>query len=221
MESAQLLSYEVYDLARTKYVGALEDVPADQRYAPVTMAQIMKADREVFKIFSKACKGYIVKTGSGVYPLEPFWEKALDSQKVHQILAQLPKVPEPSRQDRKSEGNSDLSSVWKAISNLSSKFDSKGGGKGSGGKSAFGGKASSGKASSPGRPRSREDRLPRPRELVGLHIETEDREPTCFGFNLDGCNEVKGGEAKCKRGHHVCARCLKPGHSQRDRQRCE
>ena len=46
---------------------------------------------------------------------------------------------------------------------------------------------------------------------------TPDGENLCFGYNISGCSEAADG-ARCKKGHHLCAKCFGP-HSIQDHEK--
>ena len=47
-----------------------------------------------------------------------------------------------------------------------------------------------------------------PKELLGLHHNTDEGERVCFNFNMKhGCKYAKPGSS-CKRGKHVCMKCF-------------
>lgn len=62
MEAAELLPLEVHEEVRTKFMDALDDEPADaERYECTSIAQIAKADAELFRRVAKSARGGIKK----------------------------------------------------------------------------------------------------------------------------------------------------------------
>ena len=41
----------------------------------------------------------------------------------------------------------------------------------------------------------------------GAFSKTPEGDNLCFAYNLSGCSEASDG-AKCRRGHHLCAKCF-------------
>ena len=54
------------------------------------MAQVEKADVELFRLIGDAARDGIVQQAIGTYPLEAELDKHLDGARIQQILANLP-----------------------------------------------------------------------------------------------------------------------------------
>jgi hypothetical protein len=210
MEAARLLPVEAHQAATVKFFEAMEDSPADpSRYAKSSIAQVAKADRELFAIVTKAAaRGSITKTLGGIYPLEAALRVSLLSARIEQILQPLPLSFAKAKDDAtRSVPSGDSAAVKKLtamVEGLQKKLNASGtrntdndmktkktlGKKGDGKKDRY-------KASMP-------------KELIGCESKNAANEPLCFGFNLPGgCPSNKVAGEKCAKGWHQCCKCLK------------
>ena len=211
MEVARLLPVEAHQDILGKWFGALEDEPADpDRYAKTAVAQIHKADAEVFRMFSQEVKTGIARRPDGVYPLEAPLARVLASARIQQILQPLVKLEKSvSKEQNKGKADPVSKQVQDAVAHAVAQALKKrgpGGGGGDGG----------GNKGDDSKPKGKGSKTLRPKELFDMDVTTKDGEPICFGFNLDGCDKAAPGE-RCYKGFHVCARkgCQK-AHPQRD-----
>ena len=211
MEAARVLSFELHQLIEAKWFEALEDEPADpERYSRTSVAQVHRADQELFRMLAKTSRGSIARRADGVYPLEAPLREALGSARIQQLLQPLAKSRSGDEKPSAGRG-SDPSTVSQLKQILQPLL--RGSGDRRGGGDSGGGGSSKGK----GRGKERGGKTPRmPKELVGLDFSTAKGEPICFAYNLDGCDKASPGQ-RCPKGWHCCMRpgCGKP-HGQRD-----
>ena len=209
MEAARLLSYEAAMEAPHAWFESLEDEPADpELYCKTTIAQVAKADLELFQIVARKCRTGIMQLASGAYPMEVHWRAALASSRIMQILLPLGKVvtPQPAvrhqppqQQPKPQQHVAVQQPAWDKKSKNQKKAAKAAGKKGSG---------KAGKAKGLG---------PRPQGLHHCASHTDQGEPICFGYNLGTCSAsaVPAG-GKCPKGLHVCAipGCFTANHHQ-------
>lgn len=197
MEAADLLPFQVHQAIQSKWMEALEEEPADaSAYSHTTLAQVVKADKELFSMLAKMSERTTIKRRpDGSYPLEQYVDRALSSQRIEVILQHLPRAsgtaagtPAAARSSHQQSGGSNqsgegaseqqLSRIWSAINNVNSRL-SVGRGKGgfanrwvsSGNSPGKGGKQSGGQGK--GRKatkgsKTKERGPPMPQELLGM-----------------------------------------------------
>ena len=203
-DQLDILPYEVGE----KYVNMLFDLTTHtvpSTHSPITMEQIMIADKHVWLKISEVCRTGVCKSILG-YPLEEALKKALADPIVMSSLQPLPK----------SRGGSHSESWKKETSYRPGPYQDerpsydKGKGKGKKGKN----KSTKGS----GKSKQYTGGGPMPNELRGGSSKNSDGVPVCFNFNLRGCQGAKPGE-RCQKGLHVCAKCFATDHvfSQRTR----
>jgi hypothetical protein len=213
MEAARLLPVEAHQAASVKFFEAMEDSPADPtRYEKASLAQVAKADRELFAIVSKAAaRGSITKTAGGIYPLEAVWRVSLLSARIEQILAPLPTSHAAksgsSTTAHVAPTNSGESAAVKKLTTLveglqkrlkdqSGVIDPKL--KKKGDRTKGDGK------------KKEAYKVMMPKGLIGCKSKNAEEENLCFGFNLPGgCPSGKAPGEKCPKGWHQCCKCLK------------
>jgi hypothetical protein len=211
MEVARLLPMEAHRDISNKWFAALEDDPADpDSYAKTTIAQIHKADAEVFRMLGNAVKTGLARRPDGVYPLESHVATVLASARIQQILQPLLRAddkrekPKETDKSKTDQVTATLKSMQEAAAQAVAQALKKRGRPG----------GASDQSKSKGKGKGA--RTPRPKELLNMDVTTRDGEPLCYAFNLDGCDKAAPGE-RCAKGHHLCARkgCQK-AHSQRN-----
>ena len=175
-ESEAYHSY-IYDLL-------MRSVPSS--YRPITVSQIMEADKHVWARMSEYCRDGLVVDVAGTYPMERALKKALLDPITVSLLQPLPAHSHSSH----SESSGHRQAPY--LQSQSGK-GSKGGPKGW--RSGKGhGKGQKGKA-----------RLPE--GLEGSSVTSKGKR-ICFGFNLGSCKD-----RNCMKGLHVCCKCGSNGHS--------
>ena len=145
------------------------------------MAQILEADKQLWALASDNCRTGLQRTAAGNYPAQDALQEAKSDPLVVALLQPFPVNKSRSTEER--ETKTQKGSKGKGKRSIESKGSPKGKGKGQ-------------KKSSLA-----------PKELIGLHVRTENNDPICFAFNISGCGKAKDGE-RCSRGFHVCAKCL-------------
>ena len=197
MEAAKLLPFEIAMKASSVWFEAMEDDPADPSlYAKTSIAQVAKADAELFTAVARLCNNGVIQAPDGSYPMTVHWEATLKNARIQQILVPMPKVTE--KRESTQNWNSQFRAPPPPTSQDYRRSDPKGKGK------------SKDKSKAKGKDRDG----PKPRELLHCVSRTPAGENICFGFNLPrGCPNG----ADCPRGKHVCARpgCFQ-NHSQVD-----
>ena len=202
LELSGLMSFDEHE----KIVNLLFNRLADQAppgYARVSLDQIHRGDREIFKALAVACRAGIRRDGMGVRPLEAALPSILINPDIRLYLMPLPaggqgsKRPgtsleqhEPKIKKKKSQNErrkAQLAQAQLVQSQIApANTFQKGKGKGKGAPGAGTG------------PRM-------PSVLQGKSHMTKAGERICFGFNMaSGCKACKPGES-CPRGRHVCA----------------
>ncbi len=193
--------------------------------APPGVADILIADRQIWRLLVKACKRGI-QPRNGVLPMEQQLGKLLESYKVQSLLqcrhrgtgarttaAAIEEALGAPRQDRR-RANSGADAATKAtrrednlkkqVANLKKKLDAK---KGNTAPTAPAPKAKGGKnrkqTSEDAPPRKQKRFIAMPKPLIGLEPCDVNGEPYCFDCNMKGCNEAKWGQ-KCDKGWHYC-----------------
>ena len=197
MEAAKLLPFEIAMKATSVCFEAMEDDPADPSlYAKTSVAQIAKADSELFTAVARLCNNGVMQAPDGSYPMTVHWEATLKSSRIQQILVPMLMI-QPRAERRETPPN------WPSQPRASPipeyrRQDSKG----------------KGKSKDKSKAKAKDRDGPRPRELLHCVARTPAGENICFGYNLArGCPNG----ADCQKGKHVCARpgCFQ-NHSQVD-----
>lgn len=168
-----------------------------------------------------------VRPNAGVAPLETILDRAITAPEIRLRLAPLPGSSAGGPKRKFDEVDSDTSSVRsqsksdevsrlkRTIENLSGQVKNL---KGRSSKPAPApGKGKSfGKGSKGLMSRSFRSTVKMPPQLVGQSPMTDNGEPTCYSYNLNGCPDAAPGQ-RCSKGWHLCT---KPGcqavRSQRD-----
>ena len=197
MAAADLLPLSIGETIRTFFTDAMDEDPPDlQRYERVSIALVAKADAELFRRVAKVARGGIKRRPDGTYPLEPLFERELNSHQVAQFLSWLAK-PEPTRGSKRGGVEVSESESQKTIRRLEGQV------------AALKGQGSKGKVKGKGKGKQpwRSTGVPAmPKQMVdwGCVPHTPNREPYCFGFQLGNCTRVEAGQ-KCDKGWNKCA----------------
>jgi hypothetical protein len=185
-----------------KYVNMLFDLTnhvVPSTHSPVTMEQIMIADKHIWLKISEVCRSGVSKTVHG-YPLEDALKIALADPIVMSSLQPLPKPRGHSQFDNvRKDYTPNRHYPYDSNRGFNNEKGSKGKGKGKKGK---GKSKSSASYSSTG---------PMPAELRGGSSKNAEGLPVCFNYNLRGCQGAKPG-SRCQKGMHVCAKCFASDH---------
>ena len=118
MKIARILDYESHQKLTDRLFEALDDDPADpERYNRTSVAQVAKADQEIFRLLAKACKDGIAARPDASFPLAAALPGILASARIRQILQPLPKAKEKSEASAGSS-NQSLASLAGKIASL-------------------------------------------------------------------------------------------------------
>ena len=156
-------------------------------HQPISVSQIIKADRQLMVRLIELTRDGIVTDSNGRKPIETLLPVARMDPLFNAILQPLPRV----------SYNYDKAHVVKPFSDAQASVygKSRGKEKGSKGKGKGRGKVGKGPSSS------------MPEELRGLRQQTRSGGSYCWGFNMGaGCNMAKPG-AYCTKGLHSCMKC--------------
>jgi hypothetical protein len=145
-------------------------------YAPVTLDQILAADREIFKLVSDATASAVTPLPGGIKPVDAVFERLSTSPEVMFFV-----LPLPGRQNAfsTSSKSSDTPPVYKPG------FDKRPKGNGKGNKGSKGGAKPTGNA------------------LPEGCVAKWNGKPICFSYNRGYCTRSKPGR-RCQYGFHVC-----------------
>ena len=222
-EMAGVLSFDVHDTLRLRYMRALTESPGDAAYSAPSIARLATIDAWVWEELSRRCpRGLRAPTAADKLPADTALEAIMLSTAFEVRLSPLPAAAASgSAASARPEGGKQATNTDARITNLSNQVASlqaalkrKGpgdnrpapGGKGKGDRGGKGAGKKNAKAS--GADRQRGVRMPTallpgvPSLDTGAHA----GEPVCFGFNLsDGCAGAASG-ARCGRGWHLCCR---------------
>ena len=186
-----MISHSVHQKWVQKLLDSLSTMPPPG-YAQITLAQCIRADKEMFLLMSQENLASFKPGPGGVLPLDTLMSRLMYDVRVSQFLLPLPKgqvhgIPVP--------GN-----------------EAKGNGLKRGGRASTPSAKAKAKAKARGGPKNT------PASLANFETRTKFGN-LCWGFNLeDGCSnqtekDPKSGFQKCVKGLHLCANCHKPGHS--------
>lgn len=183
MDMVGLARYEQFE-EWSDYLFNLLLRPVPDGYAPVSMHQIIEADRQAFLVAARLTRGGILQRPDGTFPLENALSSARSDPMVTSILQPLPKPAVPLKRAAREEDAYGERPGKAARTQSSSK--TKGKGKGS---------------------KSTPRQAPVPKALAGLHGNTPQGDRICYNYNLSGCS-LAGAGASCAKGKHVCAKCF-------------
>ena len=217
---ADLMAYEehqkIVDGLLTEYLR-----PAPLGYADITIEQLSRTDREIFKRLQSKCRGGIRRGTDGSRPLEVHLDSVLADPRVRMLLMPLQAKHSSqgeseqggrqrsrsrsrkgkSRNERKREAQKrktdENEEIKKELARLKGQQRQQGQQQQSRADNKGGGK---GKGDKQG-PRM-------PAELVGMDFRVQsgvhEGKPICFGYNMRaGCRSAGSGES-CPKGAHVC-----------------
>jgi hypothetical protein len=161
----------------------------------ITVAQVMKADRQLWLRLIELTREGVIPRPDGSLPLETFLPEAKLDPLYNAMLQPLPKAAS-SGYDKIIKQYNDSGSSSPYNSGNKGQFGS---GKGKNGQKGGKGKGKWGKA------RGKTGGMPE--ELKGLRSTTSTGKPYCWAFNLtEGCTQAKPGQF-CFKGFHGCMKC--------------
>ena len=178
-EFAQLMSFDVSRKYRDMLIKHLSRGPPPG-YSATTLAQLIKADQQVWAKLSEAGSD-IRRNAAGEYPLDKLIISSLESYEISFYL--LPMV------------SSTYGDSW-ASSSRPSPYDENPKGKG--------------KSKGKGKRKTKGEHVQTwvPPKLRGGRPTNPAGSPSCFNYNLEGCDGAQPGSA-CPRGLHICCKCFK------------
>ena len=181
-ELVNLLSWQPCQIWLDKLMGSLLHESAHSGPA-LSLAQILRADREIFNIMASEFSGALIGEKDKPPPLDAVFLRLMHDPRVNVHLIALPRVA-PGVNGGHPKGNK--------------READHGGGN---------------KPQPLKKPRTGDKEPAQvPEELKGLKLRTTEGKPMCWHFNLSkGCsNPTKNG--RCKFGFHTCMKCLRPKH---------
>ena len=160
-------------------------------YRQVSIQQLVRADREMFRIMCDKARTGIKVTAAGLRPCDKACEDALVSAKVTMLLLPLQGGPSSSHQSGGSSASvSGTPKDSKAAAKRKRKLEATA--------------ANSAKQPPKKAPRGKEDGQRMPAGLVGKANKDTEGRFICFACNLPGgCSKAKLGE-RCAKGWHLC-----------------
>lgn len=222
-EMYDLWSYENCELLSNLLMAEYMRTPPDG-FQRVSLDQLWRADQQAFKFLAQKCRAGIRRDGKETRPLDDATPDMLKDPTFRLMLMPAAKPvgaqqgagrPASGSQDKDvDDKDKELKRLREENARLKKQENNKrrkGNPKGDKGA----GKGGNKKGWQDGK-----DRLVPvlPRALVGKTAVTEEGDPICFNYNLDGCKRVttkgKNGWIKCDRGYHVCCEpgCFSPDH---------
>ena len=209
---SHLMSFTAHEKIKKLIMTELAREPPSPEYAWLTIAQVDRADKEIFRQLGEACRGGLAADANGIRPMEEHLRECLDSTQVRVMLMHLPatsakKQPAAvmdteralpgagtsAKAKKRAKKREAAKSQPQAATERPAKV-AKGGGKG------------------PGKTKgSVESFVPMPAALRGMHARTVEGDNVCFGYNLPGGCKAP---PPCTKGKHVCAKCLGPHSAQ-------
>ena len=210
-DMSHLMKFETHELLRHLLMGELAREPPSHEYAWVTMAQLDRADREIFKQLAESCRGGLSPDSAGHRPLDIHMQKCLDSTAVRVMLMHLPATHGVNKRVLAIQGGGNVGET--TLSARAKKKAKKAAAKVAVVPTAVAQGKSAGKGGAKGVGKSRSSTdgfVPMPVALRGMHPRTAAGENICFAFNLTGGCAAGGA---CPKGKHVCCKCLAAGHA--------
>jgi hypothetical protein len=195
-DQAQIMSFESHEkLPKMFFKELMREPPPGFRR--VTLDQVIRADREVFRKLAEMTRSGVKPESSGNRPIDTCIVSVLESASVQLLLLPLP----GGNEKRHNEANNDGQGPGKRSKKAEKRHRAEERAKTKPAEQTrkFGASASSGPS-----------KHPMPKGLQGNVAKTEDGRFICFGFNLPtGCGSkgIKRGD-RCPKGYHVCC---KPG----------
>jgi len=200
LDQMQLLDYSDSESYHDfLYQLLMKEIPPSHH--PISMKQLLEADRQVWLFMAGACRSGISRQASGVLPMQRALADAMMDPVVLSMLQPLPKA-----KGHDSSNVNVFTNVRKPWQQSSSQYHDQDQTKGKGFKGSKGGKGQKGKG------KQSKNRFTMPTGLEGGHSRTSAGSNICFGFNLAGCPDATMG-GKCSKGLHICCRCEAKDHS--------
>ena len=182
MDQCRLVSWACHQ----KWIQRLMDSLSQVRppgYMQISLAQCMRADKELFFILARETSPPYKVNSAGVSPLDSHLSRLVLDPRITQYLLLLPKSQASAASVKVDAEVDDPPASAKA----------------------------KGKAKAKAKRRNRQVKSV-PEELKQYKTRADKGECVCWSFNMqEGCPNGKGG--KCNKGLHVCANCRKPEHS--------
>jgi hypothetical protein len=206
---SHLMSFETHEKLRNLLMGELARQPPSSEYGWLSMAQLDRADKEIFRQLSELCRSGLAADSTGIRPLERHMQSCLDSTTVRVMLMHLPALSGVKRQAGEVSSGSvrpppgEGQSV-KAKKKARARERSAATAEVQAPKGASKGATKKGGAKGGGKAKQSEPFIPMPAQLRGMNARTTDGSSICFAFNLQGGCAA----APCPKGKHVCAKCL-------------
>ena len=186
--------------------------PPPTGYARVSLEQLHRADREIWRILAVRCRSGVRRRGDGVRPIEEAIPAVLADPGVRLLL-----MPLTEKAARNAAGSGDKRArspssardepagkkkrLTRGQRRAKAKERAQAGGQRGQAPPALGGKAAKGKGKGAGKRES-----PMPPGLEGKCHRTAAGDPICFNYNLpSGCQHSVAAGGRCPRGFHVCA----------------
>ena len=149
----------------------------------------------MYVMATEECRAGICKlVGMGTYPMVQAMKQARSDPYLVSMLSPLPSIESAAKRQKIEHSKPEATPV-----------DPKGAGKGKGKNKGKSPKPDD--AAKKGKGAKKGD-WGMPLDLRGLNRKDKNGHPLCFGYNLpNGCEEAAPGKA-CRKGLHVCAKCL-------------
>ena len=178
-----LVSWAVHQSWVTLLLEAMSEEPPPG-YSRVSAAQVVRADKELWTLVSKASTGSFKVDSAGRSPCDRLVTDHMRHPKIAQMLLPLPKGL--------------ATAVAQGTSVKATELDGE----------------------APKKPPKKTKKNARkrpagakPAALAAFACKTKDNKPVCWAFNTaEGCSEEVT-DGRCKKGYHVCCKCLRANHS--------
>jgi hypothetical protein len=188
LDQMQLLDFKDSE-AYHDYLFTLVTTEVPNTHSPVTMNQILLADKHIWMHMAARCRSGISVRPDGSLPMKAALAEALRDPIVQASLQPLPK--QRGGRDSESSGSREQ---WPRATPYSDKGKDKG----------------KGKKGKKGRGKGKISHVPA--GLQGGFNKTSSGAPICFNYNLAGCPGASPG-GKCPKGSHVCCKCESADHT--------
>lgn len=193
MDQVGLLPYETLE-AYHAYLFALMMKPIPETHFPITLSQILAADKHIWAFMGEDCRDGITARPNGSLPIAASLIKAMADPIILSLLSPLPRPATGKRPASDLEVPVNVGGKGRGRGG-----SAKGAGKGRGKKGEKGGDAGKG---------AKRSKTMMPKPLIGMHSTTENGDRLCFSANLAcGCSDAAWGK-KCGKGLHGCCKCL-------------
>ena len=196
---AQLMSFETHEKLAQVLLDSLEEEPMPG-YCNVTLAQLQRADQEIFRLLATKTRAGLGPDINGFKPLEVHMQSVLDHTRVRVLLMPLPSGKSGTEALKETKRPAETQGV--PGTGARAKKTAR--------KAAAAAKAApvpkaAAKAGSP--KASGAPFMPMPLALRGRHSVTKDGSRICFGYNLGTCKSTVT-NGKCEKGVHCCCGCF-------------